>query len=101
MVHAWPAYHGDVPGIPPSLALAYRTITAERFHEIVSGALPGGIRFGVQAVDLGPEHVRLDTGERLTAAAVIDGRGPHPTRSLDLAFQKFVGRELRLRGRMG
>ena len=51
---------------------------------------------GPGAIELGPNHVRLGTGELLTAAAVIDGRGPLPTRCLDLAFQKFVGRELRL-----
>jgi lycopene beta-cyclase len=96
VAHSWPSYTVAFPELQRRLALAYRTITAERFHEVVSGALRNGIRFGASAVELGPGHVLLNTGERLTAAAVIDGRGPQPTRSLDLAFQKFVGRELRL-----
>ena len=94
--HSWPSYTVAFPELRRSLTLAYLTITADRFHAVVSGALAGGIRFGARAIELGPNHVRLGTGELLTAAAVIDGRGPLPTRCLDLAFQKFVGRELRL-----
>ena len=38
----------------------------------------------------------LDNGERLTGTCVIDGRGPAPSPALALAFQKFVGLEVRL-----
>jgi lycopene beta-cyclase len=96
VAHSWPSYSVAFPELRRRLALAYRTVTADRFHAVVSGALRDGIRFGAKAVELGPNHVRVDTGDTLTAAAVIDGRGPQPIGSLDLAFQKFVGRELRL-----
>lgn len=96
VAHAWPSYSVAFPELRRHVALAYRTITAERFHAMVGGVLAGAVRFGARAIELGPDHVRLDTGETLTAAAVIDGRGPLPTRALDLAFQKFVGQELRL-----
>jgi lycopene beta-cyclase len=96
VAHAWSSYTVAFPELRRLLPLAYRTITAERFHAVVGGVLAGAIRFGARAVELGPNHVRLDTGESLTAATVIDGRGPLPTRALDLAFQKFVGHELRL-----
>ncbi|MGE3282602.1 MAG: lycopene beta-cyclase CrtY [Alphaproteobacteria bacterium] len=96
LAHCWPGYTVAFPDLRRRLALAYCTITAERFHEVVSDALTGRIRFGARAVELGPNRVRLHTGECLTAAAVIDGRGPQPTLSLDLAFQKFVGCEISL-----
>jgi lycopene beta-cyclase len=96
VAHAWSSYTVAFPELRRRLDLAYRTVTAERFHAVVGGGPAGAIRYGVRAVELGREQVRLDTGETLTAAAVIDGRGPLPTRVLDLAFQKFVGCELRM-----
>jgi lycopene beta-cyclase len=96
VAHCWSSYTVIFPELRRRLQLEYRTITADRFHAVIAGMLPCQVRFGVRAVDLGPGHVRLDTGELLTAGSVIDGRGPRPTRCLDFAFQKFLGCELRL-----
>jgi lycopene beta-cyclase len=46
------------------------------------------------AVDAG--SVELESGERFAAPCVIDGRGAEPSGALQLAFQKFLGLELRL-----
>lgn len=44
----------------------------------------------------GPFHVTLADGTRLTADAVVDGRGAAPAPHLDLGWQKFLGQEVRL-----
>ena len=45
---------------------------------------------------IAPQHVTIRGGRTITAAAVIDGRGPVKSRHLVVRFQKFVGQVLRL-----
>ena len=94
--HRWPAYTVAFPGFVRRVDLAYCSATSERFHEVLTGAGVRG-RFGVEVTDLSPTTVRLAEGGTLEAGAVIDGRGPGPMRHLRFAWQKFVGREFRLR----
>ncbi|MGA0598304.1 lycopene beta-cyclase CrtY [Enterovirga sp. CN4-39] len=95
VVHRWPAYDVAFPERRRRVAIGYRSATSERFHDVLSAALGGAIRFGVRAREVGPTSVALDDGEHLRAAAVIDGRGAMATPHLSFAWQKFLGLELR------
>jgi lycopene beta-cyclase len=52
---------------------------------------PERYRLGSRIAQVAPDHVLLQSGERLAAGAVIDARGAEPLPKLDLAWQKFVG----------
>jgi lycopene beta-cyclase len=49
-----------------------------------------------EAVVVDPQGVTLSDQRRLNAHGVIDARGPAATRALDLGWQSFVGRTVRL-----
>ena len=92
----WPGYSVRFPAFERRLATGYCSVTSERFAEAVTQALPGRIVTGAAVVSAGPAEAVLADGRRLTARAVIDGRGPTAAPDLALGFQKFVGLEVRL-----
>lgn len=95
IAHQWPGYTVAFPAHARRLDTGYCSVTAERFHTVLSQALAGRVIRGT-AVEIAPTSVLLEDGRRLGARAVIDGRGPAPTPDLVLGFQKFVGLEVRL-----
>lgn len=96
IVHEWSGYDIRFPEHARSLSTAYRAITSDRLHAIVSPIMGEDAWLGADIAEVTPETVRLKDGRTLTAPLVIDGRGPRRSGALALAWQKFVGREVRL-----
>jgi lycopene beta-cyclase len=96
----WDAQRVRFPSFERRLGVAYASISSERLCAEVERQLRRpGCRLWTRtaAVQLGPAHVRLSTGEVLTAALVVDARGPAQFESSAAsAYQKFVGLELEL-----
>lgn len=96
IVHRWPAYCVRFPQFERRLSTGYRSVTAERFAQVVQAALPERIMLNAPVASVSPREAVLTDGRQLRARAVIDGRGPTATPDLALGFQKFVGLEVRL-----
>lgn len=80
-----------------TLPLGYNSIRSEDFDRVLRERLnPNHYRLGRPITAVAQDHVLLDGGERIDAAAVIDARGFTGAVGLDLAWQKFVGRTYRL-----
>jgi lycopene beta-cyclase len=117
--HTWSFFDGDVPdadrewlrpatahrwetgydvwfhGLSRSLRTPYNSLTSERLHEAVAPMLGDRLISG-EAVEVAPDRVTLSDGRTLTATGVIDARGPSATSHLDLGWQVFLGRTLKL-----
>jgi lycopene beta-cyclase len=96
IVHRWPGYCVRFPQFERRLSTGYRSVTAERFAQVIQAALPEKIMLNAPVASVSPREAVLTDGRRLRARAVIDGRGPTATPDLALGFQKFVGLEVRL-----
>ena len=96
VVQRWPGHDVVFPGRTRRLAIGYRSVTSDRFAAILRSRLGERLHCGTKVVELGRESVVLEGGRTIAARAVVDGRGPAPSPSLDLAYQKFLGREVRL-----
>jgi lycopene beta-cyclase len=93
---SWSAYEVRFPERRRRIANGYRSISAKRFHEVMTTGLGDRIVLNAQIEMLGSDWVRLADGRLLTADLVIDGRGPTAAPDLVLGYQKFLGRTLRL-----
>jgi len=86
-----PGHDVVLPGLRRALAGRYWALRSADLHRALAH-LP--VRYGARVVEAGPEHVVLEGGERLEAAAVIDARGQAaPWRC---GWQKFLGQDLEL-----
>ena len=94
IVHRWPGYEVRFPAHWRALTTEYRSVTSERFHDVLTAALAGDAWTGVGVADLTPDRVTLADGRAVEAACVIDARGPRETPHLALGWQKFVGLEV-------
>jgi lycopene beta-cyclase len=77
------------------LALGYNTVFAEGLHRTALSVLGESVRFEAAVRALGPHRVALANGEELRGACVIDARGLGPVAGITLAYQPFVGLEVR------
>ena len=94
---SWDGYSIHFPDRERVLPTRYNSLTSECLDRLVRERLrPDQYRLGAAIAELEPNAIRLATGETLSAAAVIDARGPAALDALDLGWQKFVGREFRL-----
>ncbi len=94
--HRWPdGYEVYFPGLSRRLETPYNSMTSERLHEVVAPLL-GARLIAAEVVAVRADGVTLGDGRVLSAPAVIDARGPSPTPHLDLAWQVFLGRTVRL-----
>lgn len=94
--HRWPdGYEIYFPGLSRTLETPYNSLTSERLHEAVAPLLGDRLIAG-EAVAVDGDGVTLSDQTRLKATGVIDARGPQPTTTLDLGWQVFVGRTVRL-----
>jgi lycopene beta-cyclase len=102
VVARWQGYEVAFPGLRRTLTAPYASVSAPRLHEVVSASItqhPGSrLLTGVAVAGVDSRQVVLENGQRLQARAVIDARGPEPTRLRGpMAWQKFLGLELALR----
>jgi lycopene beta-cyclase len=89
----WHEHEVCFPARKRRLGFGYNSLRSEDLDRHVRASLaPAQFRLNAGVAALATDHVRLDSGERIEASAVIDARGPGPMTELDLAWQKFVGR---------
>ncbi len=94
--HRWPdGYDIYFPGLSRSLATPYNSLTSDQLHAAAAPLLGDRLITG-EVVEIRPDGVTLADGRVLHAKGVIDARGPAPTPHLDLGWQVFVGRTVRL-----
>jgi lycopene beta-cyclase len=95
--HRWEGHDVAFPRLRRTLKGIYNSIESERLDAVVRAALPPeAICTGKDAIELDPDGVTLADGRRIVAHGVIDARGFADRSALDLGWQKFVGRLLRL-----
>lgn len=101
VAHDWPHYEVAFPGHRRRVGLAYRSVSAESFSDVVTRTLGQDLRLQTALVEVGPRQVTLAGGETIQARAVIDGRGFRVSRHMVNRYQKFVGLEVRLQAPHG
>ncbi len=94
--HRWDGYAVRFPAHTRTLSTPYASVTGAGLAARVAEALGGDLRLGVEVARLEPGGAVAADGRLFTAPLVIDGRGARPSDHLSLAWQKFVGLELRL-----
>jgi lycopene beta-cyclase len=92
----WPGYAVRFPELERVFAGGYASVTSARFDAVVRPALGPGVRCGVTVAGLAPDTVRLADGGTIAAGAVLDARGPGMPGHGVFAWQRFLGREVRL-----
>ena len=95
--HAWPAYDVAFPAHRRTLGQPYYSIESERLDAAVRAALaPASLMLGTKVLAVSASAAVLQSGDRVEALGVIDARGAADLSRLELGWQKFLGRELRL-----
>ena len=98
VAHSWDHQEIRFPSLRRRIGARYLTATSGRLREVVGEALGSRLRTGVEVSQVLPHEVVLGDGTRLSAGAVVDGRGDPGNRHLVLGFQKFLGLTLELEG---
>jgi len=102
VAHAWPGYHVAFPAHRRTIQQPYYSIDSARLDREVRRVMPAeALMLGRRVAAVAATAVEFENGDRIEAAGVIDARGAGDLSKLDLAWQKFVGRELRLDGPHG
>ncbi|MCI8211387.1 lycopene cyclase [Pseudomonas sp. S25] len=101
IVQHWPGYDVHFPGYSRRLNSGYASITSERFAQVIEAALGKDLLTSKRIVRITPRSVLLESGEELSALAVIDGRGVQVNAHMVLGRQAFLGQLLRLRSPHG
>lgn len=97
VAHRWPGYTVRFPEMARVFPGGYASVTSARFDAVLRPALGEAVRCGTRVVALQPNAVRLQDGSEIEAGAVLDARGPRPPEGgQTFAWQKFLGREVRL-----
>ncbi len=97
VTQAWADHAVAFPGHARTIAAPYHSIESERLDAVVRATLPpAALMLGRPVATVTATTVTLADGDRIAAHGVIDARGPGDLSTLDLGWQKFVGRELRL-----
>jgi lycopene beta-cyclase len=91
----WPDHEVVFPRRQRRLPVGYSSIRSEQLDRVVRASLPPEQILQAQVVELAEGFVRLQSGEQITAAGIIDARGPAELPGIELAWQKFVGRTFR------
>ncbi len=95
-IHRWNGYEVRFPGQRRRLTTSYASLTGAALQGALEAALGEDFRLGRKIASVSPEGLVLDDGESWRAPLVIDGRGARRTGALTLAWQKFLGLELRM-----
>ncbi|SEN56891.1 lycopene beta-cyclase [Sphingomonas gellani] len=97
VAHAWPGYQVAFPAHRRSIAQPYYSIESIRLDAEVRRILPAhAVMTGRRVLAASPTAAVLSDGDRIEARAVIDARGTGDLSLLELGWQKFVGREIKL-----
>lgn len=97
VVHAWRGYDVAFPAHRRTVNATYYSIESDRLDAVVRRTLaPEALSLGRKVSALSPTAVVFQDGERLEAGGVIDARGPGDMGTLEVGWQKFVGREIQL-----
>ena len=92
---SWPRQCVRFPGHSRVLDVPYHAIASHRLHEVLSAQLGHRMRLDTAVASFDATTVTLAGQRVLTAACVIDGRGPgQDDPPLALGFQKFLGLEV-------
>jgi len=95
--HRWAGNRVAFPGFERCFDAAYNSIESEALDHVVRVSLPADrILTAARVTSLDAGGVLLADGRRIDASAVIDARGFRNAAPLDLGWQKFMGRLLRL-----
>lgn len=94
--HHWPGYEVRFPGQAHHLSTGYRSMTSATLRAAVMQRLRPAVALGTRALFLGHDHAVLEGRGIVHAPCVIDARGGRETPGLMVAFQKFLGQEVRL-----
>lgn len=92
--HHWDGQAVRFPKRTRTLETGYNSIFAEQFDRV----LKADGRFTVihgEVASLSAEQTTLTNGDTLTSPCIFDARGPIPSPHMEIAFQKFLGREVR------
>ncbi|UAK24100.1 lycopene beta-cyclase CrtY [Sphingomonas nostoxanthinifaciens] len=95
--HHWSGHDVAFPAFRRTLDGGYNAIESERLDAVVRAALPADrILTGVDITTLDRDGATFANGRRIAASGVIDTRGFTGGDALQLGWQKFAGRVLRL-----
>lgn len=94
--YSWQGQRVRFPKYTRNLTTAYMSITSDLLHSVATKVLKESVKLNSRISKLSSDSLTLENGETFHARCIVDGRGPAPSKHLDLAFQKFVGLELRL-----
>ena len=96
ITHRWAEHEVRFPAYRRRLASPYLSIASEQLHARLSNQANLTLRLQSPVKALTNQGVELDSGERIEAACVIDGRGQTASPHLSLGYQKFLGIEVEL-----
>lgn len=95
--YGWTRYQVAFPGHARTIRAPYYSVESERLDQVAHATLPAeALMLRRKVLAAGPRAVVLADGDRIEARGVIDCRGPGDLSLLELGWQKFLGRELRL-----
>lgn len=103
--YEWPGYQLHFDDSARWVAGAYRSLSSEHLHRLVTETAAGSarieVRLGTAVAAVDGQSVRLADGKRLRGRVVVDARGPEAARPMGSGrfsggYQKFVGLECRL-----
>jgi lycopene beta-cyclase len=98
VAHVWQGYDVAFPARRRTLPANYYSVTSERFdREVRAACAEGSVLTGRKVIGVDAHAVTLADGDRVEAPCVIDCRGMADLSSLELGWQKFLGRELILK----
>lgn len=95
--HGWAGYDVAFPGHARSLRARYYSIESRHLDLVLRRTLPReALLLGREVTTVTPTSVQLAGGGLVEARGVIDCRGAADLATLELGWQKFLGRELEL-----
>jgi lycopene beta-cyclase len=93
--HGWTRYDVAFPDHARTLKSPYYSIESSQFERQLLATLPASaVMRERQAIEVTSNIVQLADGDRIEAKGVIDCRGTGDLATLELGWQKFLGREL-------
>ena len=96
VTYGWTDNEVRFPNRRKRLGTGYRSVSSERFREVLQARLGDKIVVRAPVTAVGPTTLTLEDGSEIEAGGVIDGRGHSPSRHMRLGFQKFLGQEIEM-----